>query len=75
MFTINISLSWVAQPPHPNLTAGVHHIAEIMPHVLDRYGLSLEPEQDPDAERSTSSIEAIDLFDVMIACLEETSSS
>ena len=60
---------------YPARPAGVHHIAEIVPHVLDRYGLSLEPEQDPNAERPTSSIEAIDLFDVMIACLEEASAS
>jgi hypothetical protein len=39
--------------------------------VLDRYGFSLEPEQDPHAERSTSSGEAIDVFDVAIACVEE----
>jgi hypothetical protein len=40
-------------------------------HVLDRYGLSLELEQDPDPERPAPSSEAIDLFDVMLACLEE----
>ena len=71
MITTSISMTWVDPPPLPNLTAGVHHIAEIMPHVLDRYGLSLGPGQDLNAERPTSSIEAIDLFDVMIACLEE----
>jgi hypothetical protein len=68
----SISLSWVEPPPLPNLPADAHHIAEIMPAVLDRYGLSLELEQDPNSERPAPSIEAIDLFDVMIACLEGT---
>ena len=39
MITIRISLSWVEPPPHPDLPTGIHHIAEIMPHVLARYGL------------------------------------
>ena len=41
-----------------------------MPHVLDRYGLSMELELDPDPVRPAPLSEAIDLFDVMIACLE-----
>jgi hypothetical protein len=48
---ISISLSWIDPPPHHSLPAGLHHIAEIMPHVLDRYGLSMELEQDPDCSR------------------------
>ena len=38
-----------------------------MPHVLDRYGLSLE--QEPDSAPPAKAAEAIDLFEVMISCL------
>ncbi len=53
---------------HPNLAARIQHISEIMPHVLDRYGLSLENE--PVSERPAMASDAADLMDVMIACLE-----
>ena len=42
MITIRISMSWVDPPPRPTLPAGVHSMAEIMPQVLDRYGMSLD---------------------------------
>jgi hypothetical protein len=68
MITIRISISWVDPPPDPNLPAGVHHIAEIMPHVLDSYGLSFE--DGTVSERPAVASDAADLFAVMISCLE-----
>jgi hypothetical protein len=49
MTTIRISIAWV--DPYPQATAGLHHISEIMPHVLNRYGLApgLETELVPSA--------------------------
>jgi hypothetical protein len=63
-------LHWVVFlfPPALRLLEPLH---EIMPHVLDRYDLSLEDE--PVSERPAVAIEANDLndlFDVMISCLE-----
>jgi hypothetical protein len=68
MITIRISLSWIDPPPHPNLRAGVHHIAEIMPHVLDRHSSS--PEQEPDSVLRANATDATDLFDVTLSCLK-----
>jgi hypothetical protein len=60
-------MAWFDPPSHPKLQPGVHHIAEIMPLVLDRYGLSLDQEHNSVRPATT---EAIELFDVMMACLE-----
>ena len=68
MITIRISMTLIDPPPHPNLPAGVHHIAEIMPHVLERHGLS--PKQEPDSVPPAIATEATDIFDVTISCLE-----
>ncbi len=65
---ISISLCWVDPPPHPNLPTGLHHIAEIMPHVLARHGLS--PDQEPESVPPAKATEATDLFNVTICCLE-----
>ena len=73
MITFRISLSFADSPPHPDLPAGVHHISDVIPHVLDRYSLSLE--QDPNSVRPTLVTDANDLFDVMIAGLESVLAS
>jgi hypothetical protein len=53
----------VETAPHPNLAAGVHHIAEIIPTVLAAHGLAA------DSEQPTAANMAAD-FEVMIAALE-----
>jgi hypothetical protein len=59
---------WVSPTPLPCPPNSVHHIAEIMPHVLDSYGLSFEDE--PVSEGPAVVSDPADLFDVLIACLE-----
>jgi hypothetical protein len=68
MTALSISLSFVGPSPLPSPPAGLYHIAEIMPHVLDRYGLSLD--QEPDSVPPAKAREATDVFDVTISCLE-----
>jgi hypothetical protein len=68
MITIRISLSWIDPQPRPLPARGLHHIAEITPHVLARHALSLE--QKPDSVQPVKATEISDLFDVMISCLE-----
>jgi hypothetical protein len=68
MIETHISITLVDSTPNPDLPTGVHHVSEVMPLVLDRYGLSLE--RDPNSVRSESATEVNDLLDVMIACLE-----
>jgi hypothetical protein len=67
---ISISLSWIEPPPTPQPPRW-RPPYRVMPQVLDRYGLSLELEQVPDAERRPPLAEVIALFDVTIACIEE----
>jgi hypothetical protein len=73
MTSLKTSLSWVDSLPHPDLRAGVHHISDVMPRVLDRYGLSLE--QKSNSVRPTLVVDASDSFDVMLACLESALAS
>ena len=73
MTTLSISLSVLDPPPHPNLPSGVQHIAEIMPHVLARHGLSSSDR--PNAMQLTPATKATDLSDVMIASLESALAS
>lgn len=63
--TIRISLSW-GSPPYPNLPAGVHNVAEIMPLVLATHGLKMS---DDDAEQVSVASTATD-FELMMAALE-----
>jgi hypothetical protein len=58
---LNISLTWINTDPLPDLPAGVHTMAEIMPAVLAAHGL--------DAERPIAASTATD-FDLMMAVLE-----
>ena len=70
MTSMQISLSTVDTPPHPTLPTNVHHIAEIMPHVLSRHGLPTSDK--PNAMQPSP---ATDLFNVMIASLESALAS
>jgi hypothetical protein len=69
MTTLKTSPSFVDSGRCTKLPARVHHISEIMPHVLARHGFASSDE--PNATQPTPATNAIDLFDVMIACLEE----
>jgi hypothetical protein len=69
MITISISMKWADPPPRPNLHARVHHISEIMPHVLASHGLASSDQ--PNVTQPTPATNATDLFDAMFACLEE----
>jgi hypothetical protein len=65
---ISISLTWIEPAPHPNLPAGVHHIAEVMPAVLAAHGLDTDLEQPTAANIATN-------FELMIAALESALAS
>jgi hypothetical protein len=73
MIKVLISLSFVDSPPRPNLPAGLHHISDVMPLVLDGHRLS--PEQDPNSMHPTLVTDANGLFDVMLAGLESAIAS
>ena len=73
MTTLSISLSFVDPPPHPTLPSGVHHIAEIIPHVLTRHGLSSSDR--PNTMQLTPATKTTELFDVIIASLESALAS
>ena len=66
--TISISLTWGESAPLPNLSTGVHHIAEIMPAVLASHGLDADSEQPRAASTATD-------FELMITALESALAS
>jgi hypothetical protein len=47
MTSLQISLTFINSPHSPTLPTGVHHIAEIMPHVPTCHGLSSENASNP----------------------------
>ena len=73
MTALSISLSFVDSSHSAGLPTGIHHIAEIMPHVLARHGLSSCDR--PNATQLTPAAQATDLSDVMLAGLESALAS
>jgi hypothetical protein len=66
MTTISISITWVDPPPLPTFKPGLHHIAEIMPHVLASHGLAM-----PDAANVKPPVVASEVvIAVMLDALE-----
>ena len=70
MTTLKSSTSQTYSPPSPKLPSGVRRVAEIMPALLDRYGLKLV---DVPSENQPTVVAA--LLDVSVASLTESLAS
>jgi hypothetical protein len=68
MTALSISLSFDDPYHSPALPTGLHSMAEIVPHILTRHGISSSDK--PNTTQPTLATNATDLSDVMAAGLE-----